>query len=279
MAIENPSANHAEIETTEHHAHTLYGEQIFSIGNFPVTNSMLTSWIAFLVILVITLVLRFKKSMVPKGIQNVAEMIIEELLKLCDSVTQNRRISQIALPIVLSLVVFVLINNWVGILPGMGTILVETAHGPVSLFRGATADINTTLALSITSVLFANFVGIFIVGGWATFTKFIQIPQLWKLRNVFKDPVQLVLVPVNIFVGLLELLGEVAKIASLSFRLFGNVFAGEVLLASMAAIFAYVTPMPFIFLEFFVGIIQAFIIGLLTVVYVTLAVQTHDESH
>lgn len=265
--------------TTEHHAHTLYGEEIFSIGNFPVTNSMLTSWIAFVVILVITLVLRFKKSMVPKGIQNIAEIIIEELLKLCDSVTQSRRTSIIALPIVLALVVFVLINNWVGILPGIGTIMIETTHGPVSLLRGATADINTTLALAITSVLFANIVGIFIVGGWATFTKFIQVPQLLKLKNVFKDPVQLVLVPVNIFVGLLELLGEVAKIASLSFRLFGNVFAGEVLLASMAAIFAYVTPMPFIFLEFFVGIIQAFIIGLLTVVYVTLAVQTHDEGH
>lgn len=279
MAIENPEASHATTETTEHHAHTLYGEEIFSIGNFPVTNSMLTSWLAFLVILAITLVLRFKKSMVPRGIQNIAEMIIEQLLNLCDTVTQNRRISIIALPIVLALVVFVLINNWIGLIPGVGSILIETSHGPVALLRGATADLNTTLALGIVSVLFANIVGIFSVGAWNTFNKFIQVRALGRLRKVLKDPVQIILVPVDIFVGFLELLGEVAKVASLSFRLFGNIFAGEVLIASMAALFAYVVPMPFVFLEFFVGIIQAFIIGLLTVVYVTLAVQTHDESH
>ncbi len=269
--------NHTAVETTEHETHTLYGEEIFSIGNFPVTNSMLTSWLAFLIILVISLVLRFKKSMIPRGIQNLFEIIIEELLKLCDSVTNDRKVSQKALPIVFALVVFVLINNWLGILPWVGTIFVETAHGSVALFRGATADINTTLALSLTSVIFANFVGIVSVGVWGTFTKFVRLPALLRLRHVFKDPVQLIVVPVDIFVGLLEILGEIAKVASLSFRLFGNIFAGEVLLASMAAIFAYVVPLPFVFLEFFVGIIQAFIIGLLTVVYVTLAVQVHEE--
>jgi F-type H+-transporting ATPase subunit a len=289
MATENPEETHfpvAEVTESEHatvettsHEHTLYGEEVFSIGNFPVTNSMLTSWIAFLVILTLTLIIRFKRSMVPKGIQNIAEIIIEQLLNLCDTVTQNRRTSKIALPIVMAIVVFVLINNWVGILPGIGTIMVETSHGHIPLLRGATADINTTLVLAIVSVLFANLVGIFIVGGWATFTKFIRLPVLLRLKKVFKDPVQLVLVPVDLLVGFLELLGEVAKVASLSFRLFGNIFAGEVLLASMASMFAYFLPTPFLFLEFFVGIIQAFIIGLLTVVYVTLAVQTHDEGH
>lgn len=268
---------HTETQTTEHHAHTLYGEEIFHIGNFGVTNSMFTSWIALLVILVLALTVRAKRSLVPRGIQNLFETIIEQLLNLCDTVTNDRRISMKALPIVFALVVFVLINNWLGILPGIGTIMVNTDHGPVALLRGATADINTTLALSLVSVIFANLVGIFVVGGWNTFTKFIRIPALGRLRKVFKDPVQLVLVPVDIFVGLLELLGEAAKVASLSFRLFGNIFAGEVLIASMAALFAYFVPMPFLFLEFFVGIIQAFIIGLLTVVYVTLAVQVHED--
>jgi F-type H+-transporting ATPase subunit a len=264
-------------ESGEHHAHTLYGEEIFNIGNFPVTNSMLTSWVALAIIFIISLIIRFKKSVVPSGIQNLFETIIEELLKLCDSVTQNRRTSEIALPIVFALIMFVLINNWLGILPGVGSIFIDTDHGPVSLFRGATADINTTLALSLISVVFANVAGILVVGAWSSFTKFVRLPALLKLKTVLKDPVQIVLIPVDIFVGLLELLGEFAKVASLSFRLFGNIFAGEVLLASMAAIFAYGVPMPFLFLEFFVGIIQAFIIGLLTVVYVTLAVQVHEE--
>lgn len=269
----------AEAHETEHHAHTLYGEQIFSLGNFPVTNSMFTSWVALFVILVLSLIIRFKQKLVPRGIQNLFEVIIEELLKLCDTVTQDRKISLIALPLVMALVVFVLINNWLGILPGIGSIMIDTDHGPVALFRGATADINTTLALALISVLFANIVGIFVVGAWNTFTKFVRIPALARLKNIFKDPVQIIVVPVDIFVGLLELLGEAAKVASLSFRLFGNIFAGEVLIASMGAILAYGVPMPFLFLEFFVGIIQAFIIGLLTVVYVTLAVQMHDDHH
>ncbi len=272
--------SHSETsESVGHETHSLFGEQIFSIGNFPVTNSMFTSWIAFLVILVISLIVRTKQKLVPRGIQNLFEIVIEELLKLCDTVTRNRRTSLIALPFVFSMVVFVLINNWIGILPGIGTILVKTANGNIALLRGATADINTTLALSLVSVLFANIVGIFSVGAWNSFTKFVRLPSLLRLKKVFKDPVQLILVPIDILVGLLELLGEFAKVASLSFRLFGNVFAGEVLIASMAAIFAYLIPMPFLFLEFFVGIIQAFIIGLLSVVYVTLAVQTHDNGH
>lgn len=277
-----PEETHTQIQTehaeeSTHHAHTLYGEEIFHIGNFPVTNSMFTSWIALLVIIVISLVLSAKKKLIPRGIQNVFEIIIEELLKLCDTVTQNRRTSEISLPIVMSLVVFVLINNWIGILPGIGTIFIETGHGDIALFRGATADINTTLALSLVAVIFANAVGIFTVGVWGTFTKFVRLPALMRLRRVAKDPMQLILVPIDLLVGFLELLGEVAKVASLSFRLFGNIFAGEVLIASMATIFAYFTPMPFLFLEFFVGIIQAFIIGLLSVVYVTLAVQVHEE--
>jgi F-type H+-transporting ATPase subunit a len=140
-------------------------------------------------------------------------------------------------------------------------------------------SINTTLALALISVLFANIVGIVIIGAWNSFTKFIRLPALFRLKHILKNPLELVVIPVDIFVGLLELLGEIAKVASLSFRLFGNIFAGEVLIASMGAIFAYGVPMPFLFLEFFVGIIQAFIIGLLTIVYVTLAVQTHDDHH
>jgi F-type H+-transporting ATPase subunit a len=240
---------------------------------------MLTSWLALIIIFILALIIRLKKKLVPRGIQNVFEIIIEELLKLCDTVTQNRRISLIALPLVMSLVVFVLINNWLGIIPGIGSIFIETVSGPVALFRGGTADINTTLALALISVLFANIVGIVIIGAWNSFTKFIRLPALFRLKHILKNPLELVVIPVDIFVGLLELLGEIAKVASLSFRLFGNIFAGEVLIASMGAIFAYGVPMPFLFLEFFVGIIQAFIIGLLTIVYVTLAVQTHDDHH
>ena len=110
------------------------------------------------------------------------------------------------------------------------------------------------------------------------FNKYINISAILSIfTKVRKDPSILIVAPITVFVGLLELLGEFAKIASLSFRLFGNVFAGEVLLASMAAIFAFVVPGPFLFLEVFVGLIQALIFSLLATVYFTIASQDHSE--
>jgi F-type H+-transporting ATPase subunit a len=97
------------------------------------------------------------------------------------------------------------------------------------------------------------------------------------VTKVRKEPTVLVVAPVTFFVGVLELIGEFAKIASLSFRLFGNVFAGEVLLLSMSALLAYGLPIPFLFLEIFVGVIQAFIFAILVLVYFTIASQDHDE--
>jgi F-type H+-transporting ATPase subunit a len=97
------------------------------------------------------------------------------------------------------------------------------------------------------------------------------------VTKVRREPTTLVLAPVNFFVGILELVGEFAKVASLSFRLFGNVFAGEVLLLSMSALLAYALPIPFLFLEIFVGLIQAFIFAILILVYFTIAAQDHDK--
>jgi F-type H+-transporting ATPase subunit a len=94
-----------------------------------------------------------------------------------------------------------------------------------------------------------------------------------------KEPTVLIMAPIMFFVGILEAIGEIAKVASLSFRLYGNVFAGEVLLASMAAIFSFILPIPFLFLEFFVGIIQAFIFAMLTLVYFSISATDHDEHN
>jgi F-type H+-transporting ATPase subunit a len=149
----------------------------------------------------------------------------------------------------------------------------------VPFLRSGTADINTTLALSMMVVLGSNFFGIIAVGLWKTFNKYVNLKVLGSIfTKVRKDPAVLIVAPITFFVGLLELLGELAKIASLSFRLFGNVFAGEVLLASMSAIFAFVVPGPFLFLEVFVGLIQALIFSLLATVYFTIASQDHSES-
>ena len=178
---------------------------------------------------------------------------------------------------------FVLLNNWFGILPLGGFGLVEIGeHGKmfIPLFRSGTADINGTLPLAIMSVIGANIFGIISIGVWKTINKYVNLNALGSIfTKVRKDPSILMTAPIMFAVGFLELVGEFAKIASLSFRLFGNVFAGEVLLASMGAIIAYILPTPFLLLEVLVGVIQAFIFAILTLVYYTISSMDHDEEH
>ncbi len=264
------------------HEVTIYAEPIFQIGNFQVTNSLITSWFAVLVILVLSVAIRIKLKKIPGKLQHIFEIILDGALSLVDQVTNNRKISEKIFPLVFTLFVFILVNNWLGLLPILGSfgfVMNEGAHSVfVPFLRSGTADINTTLALSIVFVLGANVFGIFTIGLWKTFNKYVNLKALGSIfTKVWKDPVVLLVAPINFFVGLLELIGEMAKVASLSFRLFGNIFAGEVLLVSMGAIFAFVVPGPFLFLEIFIGLIQALIFALLATVYFTIAAQDHSE--
>ncbi len=266
------------------HESTLYAEPIAHIGSFSVTNSLLTSWIALAVIAVLVLLIRMKPfKMIPGRIQSFIELILEGALILCDQVTGNRELSKKIFPIAFSLFVFVLINNWIGILPGVGAfgqIVNEGGHNVfVPYLRGATADINTTMAIALMTVIASNIFGVMVLGLWKGINKYIKLAELGKMKNFMKDPTILIVAPITFFVGILEAVGEVAKVASLSFRLYGNVFAGEVLLASMSAILAFALPLPFVFMEFFVGLLQAFIFAMLTLVYFTIQATDHDEHN
>lgn len=262
---------------------TLFAEPIMHFGSFTVTNSLFTSWIVVFIIIIIAIVVRLKIKKIPKGIQNIFEIIIEGAEGLCDQVTNSRVITNKAFPIVFAIFIFVLLNNWIGILPVGGFGLVEmTAHGNlfIPLIRSGTADINGTLPLAIMSVIGANIFGIISIGLWKTINKYVNLKALGSIfTKVRKDPMILMTAPIMFAVGVLELVGEFAKVASLSFRLFGNVFAGEVLLASMGAIMIYLLPTPFLLLEILVGVIQAFIFAILTLVYYTISSMDHDEDH
>ena len=142
----------------------------------------------------------------------------------------------------------------------------------VTLFSGATADLNTTLALALFAVVASHIMGTILVGTWKHLNKFINFNAFLEIPKKIKNDPTIVLVnPIKAFVGIVEVVGEVAKVASLSFRLFGNIFAGEVLLASMMALFAFILPLPFMFLEIIVGLIQALIFALLSLVFMTIA--------
>lgn len=266
------------------HETTLFAEPVASIKEFPITNSLVTSWGAVLIIVIFSVLLRKNLKEVPGKLQNIFEIIVEGALSLADQVTNDRKLTKKIFPLSISLFFFVLINNWLGILPGSGSVgQVVEHHGEsllVPFLRGGTADINTTIALAVIAVVGANIFGIITIGGWKMFNKYVNLKALGQIfTKVRHEPTVLIVAPITFFVGILEIIGEFAKIASLSFRLFGNVFAGEVLLASMAALVAYAVPVPFLFLEILVGVIQALIFSMLTLVYFTIASQDHDEHN
>lgn len=276
---------HAEglAETQEvEHEHTLYAETIWHGKYFTITNSMINAWVVVFIVIILSLLIRKNIKKIPTGIQNYTETVIEGALNLADSVTGSRAKTLKFFPICFALFIFILLNNWLGIFPGVGSIgfnMVEEGHHVfVPLFRGGTADLNTTLALALIAVIGSNIAGAVFVGTWHYLNKFININAILAIPGKFlKDPTIILVNPIKAFVGIVEIIGEAAKVASLSFRLFGNIFAGEVLLASMAALMAFVIPIPFMFLEIIVGLIQAVIFSVLTLVYLTIA--TTKEEH
>jgi F-type H+-transporting ATPase subunit a len=208
---------------------------------------------------VLAIVLRNKLKMVPGMFQNIAEMMIEGALGLMDSVLGNRKTSEKYLPIVFTIFLFVLFSNWFGLVPGVGSIMIGHGADAVPLLRSPASDLNFTLALALIAVTMVNAFGVVAMGLRERLSVFFNFSS-----------------PINFFVGILELISEFARIISFTFRLFGNVFAGEVLLAIMALLVPYLVPLPFMFLEIFVGFIQAFIFGMLTLVFVALAVTPHE---
>lgn len=273
--------NHITESQEVSHESTLYAEPIAHVGSFTITNALFTSWVVVFVLIIIAIVVRTKIKSIPKGIQNLFEIVIEGAEGLCDQVTNSRALTNKAFPVVFSVFMFVLLNNWMGILPLGGFGLIEQGeHGKVfiPLIRSGTADLNGTLPLALLSVIGSNLFGIISIGLWKTINKYVNLNVLGSIfTKIKKEPTVLLTAPIQFAVGLIELVSEFAKIASLSFRLFGNVFAGEVLLASMGAILAYALPTPFMLLEVLVGVIQAFIFAILTLVYYTIASMDHDE--
>jgi len=271
-----------EISHEKEHEHTLYSEPIGHIGNFTVTNSLLNSWVVVFLLVIIAFSAKNKIKTIPGKFQSMFEMLVEYFLDIFDSVTGDRKKSYQFFPLIFSFFIFILFNNWLGILPGVGSIgKMEEVGGHsvfIPFFRGATADLNTTLALAIFGVVASHIFGVLAIGAWNYFNKFINIKAFLEIPSkIKKDPAILIVNPIKAFIGLIEIVGELSKMASLALRLYGNIFAGEVLLASMSAILAFGVPIPFMFLEIIVGAVQALIFSVLVLSYLSIAVS--EEEH
>lgn len=245
---------------------SLVPEVLFTIGNFPITNTFLMTMIVSGIIITTSVSLRSRLAVVPRGLQNLLETVLDALLDLIDGVTGNRKQSIQFFPFVATVFIFVIMCNWIGLLPGMGTFGMYVEHGGETVLapfvRSPSADLNMTLALALFAVITAQVMGVRELGASQYFGKFFVSP--------FKKPYG-----IGTFVGLLEIISEFAKIISFSFRLFGNVFAGEVLLLVILSLVHYIVPVPFLMLEVFVGFIQALVFAMLSLVFFKMAADAH----
>jgi len=251
---------------------SLVAEKLGALWGFPVTNSLLTAWVTMLVLVLLSVIGTRRLSLVPSNAQSVAEFVVGGLYDFFGQISGPRYIRRF-FPLLASLFLFIVAANWVGLLPGVGTIGFhhekETAqHAAVPaaepvftpLLRAATADLNMTVGLAIVAVIAIQFFGFAILGRRYS-SKFLNFSS-----------------PIMFFLGILELISEFSRIISFAFRLFGNIFAGEVLLAVMAFLMPFVVPLPFLFMELFVGFIQALVFSMLTAVFLNVAV-LHGEEH
>ncbi len=245
---------------------SIKAEPILHFGQFVLTNSYLLSTISFIILIAIAFDLKNKIALIPGKLQSIFELMLEQLLGLMDGLLGDRSKSEKYFPVVATVFLFILLSNWLGLLPGVGSLMIQEAGEMgggikfIPLFRAPGADLNFTIALATISMLFIQAFGILALGLKKYANKF------FTLKN-----------PIYTFVGLLELLSEFVKIISFSFRLFGNVFAGEVLLGIVGFLAPYAIPLPFLFLEVFVGFIQAFIFSMLVLVFIAMSVTDHAE--
>jgi F-type H+-transporting ATPase subunit a len=230
-------------------------EEIFFVGGLPITNALILTLVVFVLLSVISLVFRRKLALVPGRIQNVIEFILDGVLDLMEPLYGNKKKAEKYLPWIATFFVLILFSNWLGLIPGVGSVGIK--HGGVltPLLRAPASDLNFTLALAFISVIIIQVFGVMALGPKIHFSKFFD----------FRGPIKF-------FIGILELVSEIAKIISFSFRLFGNVFAGEVLLIIIGFLVPYVIPVPFLIFEVFVGFMQAFVFSMLTMVFIAMAV-------
>jgi F-type H+-transporting ATPase subunit a len=285
----------------------LGGEQISMNAPWWLTNSLLQTLIVDVILIVLALAVGMRTKLVPTGIQNFFELIIEYFYGLSEQIAGKA--ARTYFPWVMTIFLFVIVSNWTGFFPGVGSIgVVQTgehkeehsedaeagrryagqlamADGSLVLISGdelqaraeegyhfiptlraPTADLNVTFALAIVTMFMVQYWG-FKALGFSYLRKFFTAAGTGFMR------------PINAFVGILELVSEISRILSFGFRLFGNIFAGEIVLATMAFLGAFILPLPFYLLETFVGFVQALVFAMLALVFFSMATVGHHDDH
>jgi len=261
----------------------LPAEEIFYLLGFPITNSIIGAWLTIIFLVVFSYAVTRRMKIVPGRLQSAFEFLLGWLYNFCKNVAGEKHGRQF-FPVVATIFLFVAFNAWLSLMPGFGSIMVTTAGGEhAHLIRGANTDINTPLALALVSFVFVEYFGLR-TRGIRYLGKFFNVGQFFRsVGQIFKGKFRaglggLITGFINIFVGLLEALSELVRIVSFTFRLFGNMTAGEILLLIAIFLVPWVFALPFYGLELLVGFVQALIFGGLTLVFLTLATVHHGAE-
>lgn len=266
-----------------------YSEPFYKLGPIHITNTLITSWLSIIVLLAVFYFATRKMKLVPKGLQNVGEWIIETLLGFVEGVAGKEN-GRKFFPIVATIFLYVLFNAWISLLPVFNFIGVYQHHADgtatyVAILRGANTDINVPLMLALVSFCSVEYWGMTSLGVRLYLGKFFKFGQLVQglgqlVRGKVKSAVGVIFYgAIDAFVGALELLSEFVRIISFTFRLFGNMMGGEVLLLTIPFLIPWVFTSIFYGLETFLGLIQAVIFGMLTLVFATMAVTKPEAEH
>ncbi|MCI0542302.1 F0F1 ATP synthase subunit A [bacterium] len=243
-------------------------EIVTEIFGIPITNTLLMAWVVVFVLGLVGFLVGRKVKLVPTRLQGLFEIALEYVLNFMEETLESKKFARIFFPLITTLFLFILMGNLLQFIPGVGSVGFFHGEGEhqefAPLFRSLNTDFNVTLALAMISFIVIEISGVVVLGLLKYGKKFVNFSS-----------------PIGFFLGIMELISEVARLISFSFRLFGNIFAGEVLIAVVIAFLPYLAPVPLLLYEVFVGFIQAAIFALLTLFFIKLAIAEHapEEAH
>lgn len=247
-------------------------ELVLMIGNFKVANTTMLSFFILLLLITFCIFAVRKYKIRPNTSQSLVEILVESMLNLISQITGDKKHATILFPLIATLFIYIGISNLIGIIPGLTSITV----GNVALFRSPTADFNTTFGLALGSVILLNVISI---RDWGVMG---HLGKFFKFKEIFigfkKGLMEGFMAIIDFAIGLLDIVGELAKVVSLSLRLFGNMYAGEVLTILILGAFAYILPLTWATMSLLSGVVQALVFGSLVTAYYMLSIKPDEEQ-
>lgn len=240
----------------------LKAEQLGSVFGFPITNSLVMAWVVMALLIFGAYLFGRSLSLVPGKLQAGVEWAFEGAIAYMADVLGSEALAKRFFPLIASIFIFIALINELEFFPGVGSIGIRHASELVPLFRAPTTDLNFTLALAAISFFTIEIAGIATLGFLKYAGKYVTLKS-----------------PVDFAVGLIELMSNIGRLISFSFRLFGNVFSGEVMVLVAGYFLPYVLPAPLMGFEMFIGLIQALVFAMLTLFFIKLAIMDPHEAH